>query len=188
MFILLAILLTRIKGIDMNLLAKVKNFIIGAKYETEDKFNYQQNVINTASEKVKNNTNNENEKKFSSQDENIILESIKSHFRVINESIDIARKSKNLDTTNSRLEVARKVLDEAKKTANQYSLSIEGFNEAEAEINRITNAVIAGAPKVMDEMREIEQDPIYSTPSRNLLKEATSLKKEKNTLRRVISC
>ena len=76
MFILLAILLTRIKGIDMNLLAKVKNFIIGAKYETEDKFNYQQNVINTASEKVKNNTNNENEKKFSSQDENIILESI----------------------------------------------------------------------------------------------------------------
>ena len=60
----------------MNLLAKVKNFIIGAKYETEDKFNYQQNVINTASEKVKNNTNNENEKKFSSQDENIILESI----------------------------------------------------------------------------------------------------------------
>ena len=31
----------------------------------------------------------------------------------------------------------------------------------------------------MDEMREIEQDPIYSSPSRNLLKEATLLKKEK---------
>jgi len=103
---------------------------------------------------------------------------INNHLRIINESIDIARKSKSPETTNSRLVVARKVLNEARSLAKQYSLDIE-FNEAEAEIDRLTDAVLAGTPKVFDGMREIEPDPMYSTPSRNLLKEATSLKKEK---------
>ena len=147
----------------MNFLAKVKDFILGTKY---------QNGISTAIEKAKVQNNSDNDK-------NTILEIITGHFRVINESIDIARKSKNLDTTNSRLEVARKVLNEARKLASQHSLNVNGFNEAEAEIDRIADAAKVGAPKIFDGMREIDPDPMYSTPSRNLLKEATSLKKEK---------
>lgn len=150
----------------MNFLDKVKDFIFGTKYQNENK---------TAIEKAKVQNNSDN-------DNNIILEIITGHIRVINESIDIARKSKNLDTTNSRLDVAREVLNEAKKLASQYSLNVNGFNEAEAEIERIADAVIVGAPKIFDGMREIEPDPMYSTPSRNLLKEATSLKKEKKYL------
>lgn len=159
----------------MSFLAKVKHFIFSAKHQDEEQFNFEQNEINLAIENTKKQTSTDNEK-------NIILEGIYGQLRVINESIDVARKSKNPDTTNSRLEVARKVLNEAKKVANQYSLNINGFNEAEAEINRITDAVITGAPKVFDGMREIQADPMYSTPSRNLLKEATSLKKEKRYL------
>ena len=122
---------------------------------------------------------NRSRQKFSDNDNEIILESINSHFRVINESIDIARKSKNLDTTESRLEVARNTLNRAREIANQFSLNIDGFDEAESEIDRITKAIKTGAPKVIDGMREIEPDPYFSNPSRNLLKEATALKKEK---------
>lgn len=159
----------------MNFLARVKGFIFGAKFQNEEQFNFEKNGINTAIEKAKVQNNSDNDK-------NIILESINSYFRVINESIDIARMSKNLDTTNSRLEVARKQLNEARKVASQYSLNVNGFNEAEAEIDRIADAAKVGAPKIFDGMREIDPDPMYSTPSRNLLKEATSLKKEKKYL------
>lgn len=127
-------------------------------------------------------SNTRNTSTFSDND-NAILESLSSYFRVINESIDIARKSKSLDTTKSRLQVARNTLHKAREVASQFSLNnVDGFDEAEAEIDRIVNAIENDTPKTVDGMREIEPDPYFSNPSRNLLKEATALKKEKRYL------
>lgn len=111
--------------------------------------------------------------------EQVILMSIQSQFRVINESIEIARKSKNLETKVSRLGVARNTLKEARKQASQFSLEIEGFDKAEAEINRIDEAIKTGTPTEIPEMQQIDVNTAFSSAVRNLLKEATALKREK---------
>jgi hypothetical protein len=118
-------------------------------------------------------------KRLIGSEEQAILLSIQSCFRVVNESIEIARKSKNHETKVSRLGVARNTLKEAQKQARQFSLDIEGFDKAEAEINRIDEAIRAGTPTEIAGMQEIEINTEFSSPARNLLKEATALKKEK---------
>ena len=64
-------------------------------------------------------------------------EVMQGFFRVISESIAIARKSKNIGIKVSRLNVARNALQEARKQANQLALDVAGFDEAENEIIRI---------------------------------------------------
>ena len=104
---------------------------------------------------------------------------IQSQFKVINESIEIARKSKNLDTKISRLGVARNTLKRAREQAAQFSLAVDGFEQAEAAINRIQEALESAAPqKILDTM-EIPIDMSMSSVARDLLKEATALKREK---------
>lgn len=119
------------------------------------------------------------EHRLSAIEEQAILLSIQSCFRVVNESIEIARKSKNRETKISRLGVARNTLKEAKKQAIQFSLDIEGFDKAEAEINRIDEAIRTGTPTEIPGMQEIEVNTEFTSPARKLLKEATTLKKEK---------
>lgn len=116
---------------------------------------------------------------LSVRDKQVILMSIQSFFRVINESIKIARKSKNLETKVSRLGVARNSLKEAQKVASQFSLEIEGFDKAEAEINRIDEAIKTGTPTEIPGMQQIDVNTAFSSTARNLLKEATALKREK---------
>ncbi len=64
--------------------------------------------------------------------EKVILGCIQGSFRIINESIEIARRSKNLETKLSRLDLAKKNLEEAQKMANAYQLQVEGFANATA--------------------------------------------------------
>jgi len=116
---------------------------------------------------------------FSANDKQAILLCIQGCFRVINESIAIARKSKNLETKFSRLGVARDKLKEARKQAGQFSLDVGGFDEAEAEINRIEEAIKNGASTEIAGMQQIDVNTEFSSAARSLLKEATSLKKEK---------
>jgi hypothetical protein len=118
------------------------------------------------------------EQRLSASDEQAI-HIIQSCFRVVNESIEIARKSKNHETKVSRLGVARNSLKEAQKQARQFSLEIEGFDKAEAEINRIDEAIRAGTPTEIAGMQEIDLNTEFFSPARTLLKEATALKKEK---------
>jgi hypothetical protein len=121
----------------------------------------------------------QNRQRLSASDEQAILMCIQSCFRVINESIEIARKSKNLETKLSRLGVARNSLKEAQKQASQFSLQVGGFVEAEAEIDRIDEAIKAGTPTEIAGMPHIEINDTFASPARDLLKEATALKKEK---------
>lgn len=81
----------------------------------------------------------------------------------INESIAIARKSKNLETKISRLSVARNSLKEAQKQASQSSLEIEGFDKAEAEINRIDEAIKTGTPTEIAGMQQIDVNTALSS-------------------------
>ena len=111
--------------------------------------------------------------------EQVALMCIQSCFRVVNESIVIARKSKNLETKLSRLGVARNRLKEAKKQASQFSLKVDGFDAAEAEINRIDDAIKTGTPTEITGMLQVDVNAEFSSASRNLLKEATALKREK---------
>lgn len=53
---------------------------------------------------------NASRRHLSASDEQTILECLQSCLRVVNESIDIARKSKNIETKISRLDVAREAV------------------------------------------------------------------------------
>lgn len=116
---------------------------------------------------------------LSEREEQVILMCIQNYFRVVNESIEIARKSKNLDTKLSRLGVARDNLKEAQRQASQFSLEVVGFDEAEAEINRIDEAIKTGTPTEIAGMQQIDVNTAFSSASRALLKEAATLKREK---------
>lgn len=116
---------------------------------------------------------------LSKREEQTILMGIQGCFRVVNESIEIARKSKNLETKLSRLRVARDNLKEAQRQASQFSLEIEGFDKAEAEINRIDEAIKTGTPTEIPGMQQTDANAAYSSAARNLLMEATALKREK---------
>ena len=120
-----------------------------------------------------------NRQNFSASDEQAILIYIQSSFRVVNESIEIARKSKNLETKLSRLGVARNSLKEAQRQASQFSLEVGGFDEAEAEISRIDEAIKTGTPTAIAGMQQIDANAAYSSAARSLLMEATALKREK---------
>jgi len=100
--------------------------------------------------------------RLSANDERVILMCIQSCFKVINESIAIARKSKNLETKISRLDVARNSLNEAQKQASQFSLKVDGFDAAEAEINRIDEAIKTGIPTEMPGMQQIDVNAAFS--------------------------
>jgi tetratricopeptide (TPR) repeat protein len=117
--------------------------------------------------------------RLSERDEDVAVESFQTHFKVINESIGIARKSKNLETQLSRLRMAEDVLKRARVQASQFSIDVDGLDEAEAEINRIHEAIRAGTPIEIAGMQPIDVDAAYSSVARNLLMEATALKKEK---------
>ncbi|MDP1606327.1 MAG: hypothetical protein Q8L93_06760 [Rhodocyclaceae bacterium] len=116
---------------------------------------------------------------FNASNEQGALMCIQSCFRVVNESIVIARKSKNLATKISRLGVARNSLREARKQASQFSLKVDGFDAAEAEINRLDEAIRTGAPTEIAGMQQIDVNAEFSSVARNLLIEATALKREK---------
>lgn len=116
---------------------------------------------------------------YSASDEQAISISIQSFLRVTNESIEIARKSKNPETKISRLGVARNSLREARKVAGKFGLEIEGFDAAEAEINRVDEAIKTGTPTEISGMQLIEVNAVFSSAARNVLMEATALKKEK---------
>jgi len=114
-----------------------------------------------------------------SQGPTTVLMCIQSQFRVINESIEIARKSKNLDTKISRLGVARNTLKIAREQAAQFSLEVDGFEQAETAINKIQEALESSTPqKILDTM-EFPIDMSMSSAARDLLIEATALKREK---------
>ena len=115
----------------------------------------------------------------SANDEQIGLMCIQGCFRVINESIEIARKSKNLETKLSRLGVARNTLKTAQEQASLFSLKVDGLDAAEAEINRISEAIKTGTPTEIPGMQQIDANAAYSSAARNLLMEATALKREK---------
>jgi len=117
--------------------------------------------------------------RLSEREEQVILMCIQSCFKVVNESIAIARKSKNRDTQLSRLSVARDRLKEAQRQARQFSLEVGGFVEAEAEINRIDEAIRVGTSTEIAGMQQIDVNAAYSSAARNLLMEATALKREK---------
>lgn len=117
--------------------------------------------------------------RLSESDEQGVLMCIQSCLRVVNESIEIARKSKNIETKLSRLGVARDKLKEAQRQANQFSLQVDGFDAAEAEINRIDEALRNGTPTEIAGMPHIELVDPFASPARDLLKVATALKKEK---------
>src|SRR5450759_151874 len=65
--------------------------------------------------------------RLSEREEQVILMCIQSCFKVVNESIAIARKSKNRDTQLSRLSVARDRLKEAQRQARQFSLEAVSY-------------------------------------------------------------
>lgn len=117
--------------------------------------------------------------RLSEREEQTILMCIQGCFRVVNESIEIARKSKNLETKLSRLRVARDNLKEAQGQASQFSLEVGGFAEAEAEINRIDEAIKAGTPTEVAGMQQTDANAAYASTARNFLMEATALKKAK---------
>ena len=106
-------------------------------------------------------------------------EMIHTSLRVINESIDIARKSKKIETQISRLKVAEDTLNKARIEATKYSVNVDGFNQAENEINRIRKAIQEGTPIEIDGMTKIDIIDPFANESRTLLKQATALKKEK---------
>jgi hypothetical protein len=118
---------------------------------------------------------------FDQQQIDAIQMSIQSQFRVINESIDIARKSKNPDTRKSRISVAQNMLREARTLAARFCLEVDGFEEAEAAIRSLQGALDSGSPErlLCDVGIEVGVFPSPSSPSRELLKEATALKKLK---------
>lgn len=66
-----------------------------------------------------------------------VLGSLASLFRVINESISIATNTKNADTFASRLDVAEKSLERARKTAQDLGRGIEGVSDAKAAIEAL---------------------------------------------------
>jgi hypothetical protein len=107
------------------------------------------------------------------------VDAIHTSLRVINESIDIARKSKNIETQLSRLGVAEDTLKRAKVEAGKFLIDVNGFNQAEKEINRIRNAIQEGTPVEIEGMIDLDITDPFASESRNFLKEATVLKKEK---------
>ena len=151
----------------MSIIVRLKNFLFG------------NSSVKTGSNKVLSEKSGQDRKHSSEKDEQAILMTFQSQFRVINESIEIARKSKNLETKNSRLNVARNTLELARKQAGKFSLEIEGLNKAEAEINRIDEAIKTGTPIEIPEIQQVDVNSAFSSASRTLLMEATSLKKEK---------
>lgn len=111
----------------------------------------------------------------------VIQMSIQSQFRVINESIDIARKSKNPDTRKSRIGVARNMLKEARAQAARFCIDVDGFEQAESAIKSLQDAFDSNASGTSQRSAVVEMEtlPPLSNPSRELLKEATVLKKQK---------
>ena len=96
----------------------------------------------------------------------VIRMSVKSHFRVIDESLEMARKSTNLETKFSLLGVARNRLEKAQKLATQFSLETEGFATAEAAIKRIDEAARAAAPAEIPGTQPAEANFTYLPAAR----------------------
>jgi len=134
--------------------------------------------IHDIPDKVQPERSGQDRQRLSEIEEQSILMCIQGCFRVVNESIEIARKSKKLETKLSRLRVARDNLKEAQRQASQFSLKVGGFVEAEAEINRIDEAIKADTPTEIAGMPYIEITDAFASPARDRLKEATALKKE----------
>ena len=164
-------LLTKYPFITLERLQSIEDMIIAVEAETLSLSS------NGLTKSAKADESPKSSQRLSERD--VVVESIQTHLKVINESIGIARKSKSLDTQLSRLRVAEDVLKRARIQASQFSIEVGGFDEAEAEINRIHEAIRAGTPIEIVGMLPIEVDAAYYSAARILLKEATALKKEK---------
>lgn len=100
--------------------------------------------------------------------------------RVINESIDIARKSKSNEISTSRLNLAAARLAEAQEFASRQSFDVIGFKDVEAEIERLRTAIGNGLSKVDNSTQDLNiYQTYYKSKARDLLTEAVQLKKQK---------
>lgn len=112
------------------------------------------------------------------ENKNELIDSVKqSHFKVINESIKMARDSKNIETKISRINVARNSLNSLREEASKFKIIIDGLDEADLAINEIDQAIKSGLST--SEICIPEMPDYYYSPARELLKKATIYKKEK---------
>lgn len=166
----------------MNIISNLKNLIFGAKAAPVEQVpiravpHPEQSSALRGKEIESPERNGQDRQRLGASDEQSML--IQSCFRVVNESIEMARKSKNLETKMSRLGVARNSLKQARTQADQFSLKVDGFDAAEAEINRLDEAIRVGTPTEIAGMQQIDVNAAFSSAARNLLKDATALKRE----------
>lgn len=121
---------------------------------------------------------NKYQQSLNGNEERAILSSIQSQFRVINESIEIAKKSKILETKKSRLKVARETLITARNTANKFALNVDGFDQAETEINSLQLELESIPQNAQTGTTEPYTDSLFYNNARNILMAATALKRE----------
>lgn len=92
-----------------------------------------------------------NEYRFSERDKLVAQKGAEDALQVFTESLNIANKSKNLETRESRLQVARDKLVELKKMEKQFPfLHLENLQAVEASIAEVaaeTRELIAAQPK-----------------------------------------
>ena len=167
-----------------NKLAKLKDFArthTAITIQTLDAFEASINAVRTETQELKNNIIASQPKELQEEFTQNINDKTPDYFynqlKVINESIKIARDSKNLDTKISRIGVARDTLNSTREQAAQFNIDVDGFEIAEATMNEIDAAIQNGLPTSEIIIPDIPD--YYSSPARELLKKATVLKKDK---------
>lgn len=93
-------------------------------------------------------------------DEVAVVRSVESYLRVVNESIEIAKTTKNKETRNSRINVASSKLAEAKGLALKYGINVSGFDIAEVELKNLSDSMGNGslvASKLEEQVRSTNQ-------------------------------
>lgn len=100
-------------------------------------------------------------------------------FRIINESILLVQKSKNIETQISRLVIAKLKISALRNLSKDLGIYISGIEEATDEILRLESALKNGLPTIVEGMPQIDIVDTYDSKARRLIKEATALKKEK---------
>jgi hypothetical protein len=78
---------------------------------------------------------------LSKNDDEVVIECIKQLLKVFNESSELAKKSKNSSTKLSRLNLAEETLKKLRFQSNQFSIPVNGLDNAETEINKIRNDI-----------------------------------------------
>lgn len=121
----------------MSIIDRLKRLIFGASAEPGEQTRYAKTV--------------RNEYTFSESDKLVAQKCAENALRVFTESLNIANKSKNLATRESRLRVARDTLIELKKMEKQFPfLHLENLQAVEssiAEVEAETREMSAAQPK-----------------------------------------